>query len=72
MPERKDKSSVECYGHGFLLAARPRGGLEHYGNRVGSAMKKSLVTDSAGWCFSVYSASTRTQNAQTERRKLLQ
>ena len=23
---------------------------------VGSAMKKSLVTDSAGWCFSVYSA----------------
>ena len=26
---------------------------------VGSAMKKSLVTDSAGWCFSVYSASTR-------------
>ena len=38
---------------------------------VGSAMKKSLVTDSAGWCFSVYSASTRIQNAQTERRKLL-
>ena len=28
-------------------------------DRVGSAMKKSLVTDSAGWCFSVYSASTR-------------
>ena len=26
---------------------------------LGSAMKKSLVTDSAGWCFSVYSASTR-------------
>ena len=26
---------------------------------IGSAMKKSLVTDSAGWCFSVYSASTR-------------
>ena len=26
---------------------------------VGSAMKKSLVTDSAEWCFSVYSASTR-------------
>ena len=38
---------------------------------LGSAMKKSLVTDSAGWCFSVYSASTRIQNAQTERRKLL-
>ena len=26
---------------------------------LGSAMKKSLVTDSAEWCFSVYSASTR-------------
>ena len=38
---------------------------------IGSAMKKSLVTDSAEWCFSVYSASTRIQNAQTERRKLL-
>ena len=38
---------------------------------IGSAMKKSLVTDSAGWCFSVYSASTRIQYAQTERRKLL-
>ena len=37
---------------------------------IGSAMKKSLVTDSAGWCFRVYSASTRIQNAQTERRKL--
>ena len=29
------------------------------GSRIGSAMKKSLVTDSAGWCFSVYSALTR-------------
>ena len=27
--------------------------------KLGSAMKKSLVTDSAEWCFSVYSASTR-------------
>ena len=33
MPTKSDESSVECYGHGFLIAARPRGGIEHYGNR---------------------------------------
>ena len=25
MPRKPDESSVECYGHGFLIAARPRG-----------------------------------------------
>ena len=34
MLTKSDESSVECYGHGFLIAARPRGGIEHYGNWV--------------------------------------
>ena len=34
MPTKSDESSVECYGHGFLIAARPRGGIEHYGNSI--------------------------------------
>ena len=34
MPRKPDESSVECYGHGFLIAAWPRGGIEHYGNWV--------------------------------------
>ena len=35
MPTKSDESSVECYGHAwFLIAARPRGGIEHYGNWV--------------------------------------
>ena len=25
MPRKPEESSVECYGHGFLIAARPRG-----------------------------------------------
>ena len=25
MHRKPDESSVECYGHGFLIAARPRG-----------------------------------------------
>ena len=25
MPRKPDESSVECYGHGFLIAARPHG-----------------------------------------------
>ena len=25
MPRKPDESSVECYGHGFLIAAWPRG-----------------------------------------------
>ena len=34
MPRKSDESSVECYGHVFLIAGRPRGGIEHYGNWV--------------------------------------
>ena len=34
MPRKPDESSVECYGHGFLIAARPPRGIEHYGNWV--------------------------------------
>ena len=32
-------------------------------------MKKSLVTDSAGWCFSVYSASTRTEAEEAKKKQ---
>ena len=34
MPRKSDESSVECCGHGFLIAGQPRRGIEHYSNWV--------------------------------------
>ena len=46
MPRKPDEKTVECYGHGSLIAAKPHGGTEHYGNwrcvgpRVGSLRER--------------------------------
>ena len=43
MPTKSDESSVECYSHGFLIAARPRGGKVELPNSGHSLALSSLA-----------------------------